>query len=50
MPRIVTSVWFDREAAEAAAFYVSIFPNSSISGSLSLNEVAPGGPELADGR
>ena len=33
MPRvqkIAPCLWFDRQAEEAAAFYVSIFPNSSI--------------------
>jgi len=30
MQKIVTSLWFDDEAEEAAAFYCSIFPNSKI--------------------
>lgn len=30
MPRITTCLWFDDQAEEAAAFYVSIFPNSKI--------------------
>lgn len=30
MPRIVPNLWFDTESEEAAAFYVSIFPNSEI--------------------
>jgi predicted 3-demethylubiquinone-9 3-methyltransferase (glyoxalase superfamily) len=30
MPRIVTSLWFDRQAEEAAEFYCSLFPSSKI--------------------
>jgi predicted 3-demethylubiquinone-9 3-methyltransferase (glyoxalase superfamily) len=30
MPRIVTNLWFDRNAMDAAEHYCSIFPNSSI--------------------
>ncbi len=30
MPRITPFLWFDSQAEEAAAFYVSIFPNSRI--------------------
>jgi predicted 3-demethylubiquinone-9 3-methyltransferase (glyoxalase superfamily) len=30
MPRIVTNLWFDHEALEAAEHYCSIFPRSSI--------------------
>ena len=30
MQKIVTSLWFDDEAEEAAKFYCSIFPNSKI--------------------
>jgi len=29
-PRITTMLWFDSEAEEAARYYVSIFPNSSV--------------------
>jgi predicted 3-demethylubiquinone-9 3-methyltransferase (glyoxalase superfamily) len=31
MPRIITNLWFDTEALEAAEHYCSIFPNSEIS-------------------
>lgn len=31
MPRIVTNLWFDTEALEAAEFYCAVFPNSEIS-------------------
>ncbi len=30
MPRITPCLWFDNNAAEAAAFYVKIFPDSAI--------------------
>ena len=30
MPRITPNLWFDTDSEEAAAFYVSVFPNSSI--------------------
>jgi len=30
--RITPFLWFDRQAEEAAKFYVSIFPNSKIAG------------------
>ena len=31
MPQTSTCLWFDRQAREAADFYVSVFPNSRIS-------------------
>jgi predicted 3-demethylubiquinone-9 3-methyltransferase (glyoxalase superfamily) len=30
MPRITPCLWYDNEAAEAASFYVGIFPNSRV--------------------
>ncbi|MDV3124274.1 VOC family protein [Mycobacterium sp. 21AC1] len=30
MPQITPSLWFDHNLAQAAEFYVSVFPNSSI--------------------
>jgi predicted 3-demethylubiquinone-9 3-methyltransferase (glyoxalase superfamily) len=30
MPGIVPNLWFDRDALEAAEFYVSVFPRSEI--------------------
>jgi predicted 3-demethylubiquinone-9 3-methyltransferase (glyoxalase superfamily) len=32
MPRITPFLWFDHQAEEAANFYVSIFPNSKVTG------------------
>ena len=39
--RITTNLWFDTEAEEAAAFYVSIFPNSRVVGVTRYPEGAP---------
>ena len=30
MPKLINNLWFDKEAEEAATFYVSVFPNSKI--------------------
>lgn len=30
MPRITPNLWFDTESEEAAAFYISVFPNSAV--------------------
>lgn len=44
MPSITPSLWFDNNLEEAAQFYTSIFPNSSIE-TLNRNpEAAPGTP------
>jgi len=40
--RIVTNLWFDKEAEEAAAFYCSIFPNSRIGSVARYPENSPG--------
>ena len=42
MQKITTFLWFDDQAEEAAAFYVSIFPNSKINGVARYSEVGPG--------
>lgn len=39
--RIVPYLWFDHQAEEAAAFYVSLFPNSRITHRASYPEGAP---------
>ena len=44
MPSIVPNLWFDSEAAEAAEFYVSIFPNSRVLRTLRYTEAGPGEP------
>lgn len=39
--KIVTNLWFDKNAYEAAEFYCSIFPNSRIVDCLYYNEANP---------
>jgi len=41
MNNLATCLWFDGEAAEAAAFYVGIFPNSRIAQTSHFHEGAP---------
>ena len=42
--RIVTNLWFDTEAEEAARFYCSIFPHSRIVSTASYTEAGPREP------
>jgi predicted 3-demethylubiquinone-9 3-methyltransferase (glyoxalase superfamily) len=42
MKRITPFLWFATEAEEAAGFYVSIFPNSSITSVARYGEAGPG--------
>lgn len=44
MPRITPNLWFDNNGEEAAAFYVSVFPNSQITGMTRYGEAGPGEP------
>jgi predicted 3-demethylubiquinone-9 3-methyltransferase (glyoxalase superfamily) len=44
MPMITPSLWFDGNLEEAAQFYTSVFPNSSIEGFNRYNEAGPGTP------
>jgi predicted 3-demethylubiquinone-9 3-methyltransferase (glyoxalase superfamily) len=44
MPRITPFLWYTAEAAEAAAFYVSIFPDSRIDRVTTLPSDSPSGP------
>ncbi len=41
MPKITPFLWFDNQAAEAARFYVSVFPNSEFHGANVVGEGAP---------
>lgn len=41
MPPTVPCLWFDTQAEAAAAFYVSVFPNSRVTG---LTRYGPAGP------
>lgn len=42
MPRIIPNLWFDTQAEEAAEFYVSVFPNSSVDFTSYYGEAGPG--------
>ena len=44
MPAITPSLWFDNNFEEAAEFYISIFPNSSIESIERYTEAGPGTP------
>lgn len=44
MPSITPSLWFDDNLEEAAAFYTSIFPNSSVEKLNRYTEAGPGAP------
>jgi predicted 3-demethylubiquinone-9 3-methyltransferase (glyoxalase superfamily) len=44
MPAITPSLWFDNNLEEAAEFYLSIFPNSSIESIERYTEAGPGTP------
>ena len=48
MPKTSPFLWFDKEAEEAAAFYVSIFPNSRIVRVDRYPTDAPQGPKAGD--
>jgi predicted 3-demethylubiquinone-9 3-methyltransferase (glyoxalase superfamily) len=42
MPSITPNLWFDDDAEEAAAFYVSVFPNSKIGSISRYTDAGPG--------
>ena len=44
MPMITPALWFDDDVEEAAAFYTSVFPNSSIEGFDRYTDAGPGTP------
>ena len=44
MQKIVTNLWFDTQAEEAAVFYVSLFNNSRITDIVRYTEAGPGVP------
>ena len=44
--RIVPHLWFDREAREAADFYVSVFPDSKITSSAVIHDTPSGDAEM----
>jgi len=44
MPKIIPNLWFDSQAAEAAEFYVSVFPNSRVTATSHYTDAGPGEP------
>jgi len=42
MPEITPFLWFDKQAEDAAEFYVSIFPNSRVTDVTRYGEAGPG--------
>jgi predicted 3-demethylubiquinone-9 3-methyltransferase (glyoxalase superfamily) len=42
MPAIITNLWFDHQALEAAEFYCSVFPDSGVDLVTNYTEVGPG--------
>ncbi len=44
MPKIVPFLWYSEKAAEAAAFYASLLPNSRVDSSTGLPADSPSGP------
>jgi predicted 3-demethylubiquinone-9 3-methyltransferase (glyoxalase superfamily) len=46
MQRIVPHLWFDKEAREAAEFYVSVFPDSKITSVTTLHDTPSGGVDV----
>jgi predicted 3-demethylubiquinone-9 3-methyltransferase (glyoxalase superfamily) len=44
MPSITPSLWFDHNLEEAAAFYISIFPNSHMEDLNRSTDAGPGEP------
>jgi predicted 3-demethylubiquinone-9 3-methyltransferase (glyoxalase superfamily) len=46
MQKIVSHLWFDKEAKEAAEFYVSIFPNSRIKNVAVLHDTPSGDTDV----
>ncbi|SFA74101.1 Glyoxalase superfamily enzyme, possibly 3-demethylubiquinone-9 3-methyltransferase [Cohnella sp. OV330] len=45
-PRIVPHLWFDREAKEAAAFYSTVFPDSSVTSTATLRDTPSGDSDI----
>lgn len=41
--KIVTHLWYDQQAEEAARFYVSLFPNSKVLDVIHYGKIDPGG-------
>ena len=50
MNKISTNLWFDKEAREAAKFYVSVFQDAAIDGSAQLEDTPSGSVDLVNVR
>lgn len=48
MKNIIPHLWFDKEAKEAVTFYSSLFPNSTIYNTTTLNNTPSGDCDLVD--
>jgi predicted 3-demethylubiquinone-9 3-methyltransferase (glyoxalase superfamily) len=46
MQRIVPHLWYDKEAKEAAEFYVSVFPGSKITNVTTLHDTPTGDTDI----
>ena len=46
MQKITPHLWFDREAKEAAGFYTSVFPNSTIKSMTTLHDTPSGSVDV----
>lgn len=46
MQKIIPHLWFDKEAKQAAEFYISVFPNSKINHSTSLHDTPSGDTDI----
>ena len=44
MQKVVPFLWFAKEAAEAARFYASVFPDSHVDSATPMNANSPSGP------
>ncbi|WP_085028145.1 VOC family protein [Ensifer aridi] len=44
MPKIVSHLWFAKDAGQAVDFYVSVIPNSALSGTTTVPAETPSGP------
>ncbi len=44
--KIIPHLWFDKEAKQAAEFYVSVFPNSKITSSTTLHDTPSGNADV----
>src|SRR5271168_4502583 len=46
MQKIIPHLWFDKEAKEAAEFYVSVFPDSKITSMTTLHDTPSGNADV----